>query len=138
MTSQQAPAGWYPDPNGGPNQMYWDGQQWSSGAPPMPQQPALSPDALRAAMAENRSIWVTNGLAVWSLVVGIMGLLLDIFCGVGAFMGVVGVIVGIIALNKSKQTGHGRGMALGGLITSGVAVAIGLLVLLVFGGLASM
>lgn len=27
MTEQPA-AGWYPDPSGGPGQMYWDGQQW--------------------------------------------------------------------------------------------------------------
>jgi hypothetical protein len=32
MTSPQAAPGWYPDPNGGPEQRYWDGQQWQ--APP--------------------------------------------------------------------------------------------------------
>lgn len=30
MTAQPPPAGWYPDPNGGPGQMYWDGQQWQT------------------------------------------------------------------------------------------------------------
>lgn len=33
MTSGQPAAGWYPDPNGGPNQMYWDGQQWRTDVP---------------------------------------------------------------------------------------------------------
>lgn len=28
MTSQVPSAGWYPDPNGGPGQRYWDGTQW--------------------------------------------------------------------------------------------------------------
>ncbi len=31
MTEQPA-AGWYPDPSGGPGQMYWDGQQWRADA----------------------------------------------------------------------------------------------------------
>lgn len=34
MTPGQVPAGWYPDPNGGPGQAYWDGVQWlPSGGP---------------------------------------------------------------------------------------------------------
>lgn len=28
MTTQQPPAGWYPDPHGNPGQRYWDGQHW--------------------------------------------------------------------------------------------------------------
>jgi protein-disulfide isomerase len=30
MTSQLPPAGWYPDPSGGPGQVYWDGQRWDT------------------------------------------------------------------------------------------------------------
>jgi TM2 domain-containing membrane protein YozV len=33
MTSQQPAAGWYPDPSGGPGQMYWDGQEWRTDGP---------------------------------------------------------------------------------------------------------
>jgi hypothetical protein len=36
MTSQQPAPGWYPNPSGGAGQMYWDGQQWRSGAPTPP------------------------------------------------------------------------------------------------------
>jgi hypothetical protein len=35
MTSQQPAPGWYPDPSGGAEQRYWDGQQWQ--ASPAPQ-----------------------------------------------------------------------------------------------------
>ncbi len=35
MTEQPA-AGWYPDPSGGPGQMYWDGQQWRADAAAAP------------------------------------------------------------------------------------------------------
>ena len=34
MTSTQPAPGWYPDPRGGPTQMYWDGQQWRADGPP--------------------------------------------------------------------------------------------------------
>jgi hypothetical protein len=33
MTSGQPAAGWYPDPNGGPRQVYWDGRQWRTDIP---------------------------------------------------------------------------------------------------------
>ena len=137
--SNTQPPGWYPDPNGGAGQMYWDGQQWLSGAPGVPEQAAISPDALRAAMAENRSIWVTNGLAAYPLIIGLVSLLLDIMCGVGAATSVVSFIVGWLALNKSKKTGAGRGLALSGLIVSGVAFVIGFIVwVVIFGGMASL
>lgn len=31
-TPGSTPAGWYPDPNGGPGQMYWDGTNWRTDA----------------------------------------------------------------------------------------------------------
>jgi TM2 domain-containing membrane protein YozV len=36
MTPGQVPAGWYPDPNGGPGQAYWDGSQWLANGSPAP------------------------------------------------------------------------------------------------------
>lgn len=36
MTTELPPAGWYPDPNGGPGQMYWDGQRWDTETPATP------------------------------------------------------------------------------------------------------
>jgi hypothetical protein len=36
MTTQLPPAGWYPDPNGGPGQVYWDGQRWHTEIPATP------------------------------------------------------------------------------------------------------
>jgi TM2 domain-containing membrane protein YozV len=33
MTTEQPPAGWYPDPSGKPGQMYWNGQGWNAGMP---------------------------------------------------------------------------------------------------------
>jgi hypothetical protein len=35
------PAGWYPDPTGGPGQRYFDGQKWTIMAPPPPPPPSV-------------------------------------------------------------------------------------------------
>jgi Protein of unknown function (DUF2510) len=46
MTTELPPAGWYPDPNGGPGQMYWDGRRWDteiSATPPPGQSGIPSP-----------------------------------------------------------------------------------------------
>jgi hypothetical protein len=45
MTTEQTPAGWYPDPTGKSGEMYWDGQEWhqdqkgpaGSGLSPLPE-----------------------------------------------------------------------------------------------------
>ncbi|TMR21227.1 DUF4190 domain-containing protein, partial [Nonomuraea turkmeniaca] len=72
----------------------------------------------------------TNGMAVASLVLGIIGL---IFCGLTSLPG---VILGHIALNKIKRTGEeGQGMAMAGLVTSYITVVLWLLCWLIFGGL---
>lgn len=34
MTTEQAPAGWYPDPSGKTGQKYWDGREWDTGTIP--------------------------------------------------------------------------------------------------------
>lgn len=33
-TPTPLPPGWYPDPNGGANQLYWDGRAWHTATPP--------------------------------------------------------------------------------------------------------
>lgn len=60
----------------------------------------------------------TNGLATASLVLGIIGL----FCGIPA---IVGLILGIVALGQIRNgRGTGRGLAIGGIVTSAVAIAL--------------
>ncbi|MEU6710890.1 DUF4190 domain-containing protein [Nonomuraea sp. NPDC046802] len=102
---QMPPSGGF---GGGPQQGY--GQQGYYGPPQQPRS--------------------TNGMAVASLVLGIIGL---IFCGLTS---IPGVILGHIALNKIKRTGEeGHGMAMGGLVTSYITVVLWILGWLIFGGL---
>ncbi|MGW5159554.1 DUF4190 domain-containing protein [Nonomuraea wenchangensis] len=72
----------------------------------------------------------TNGMAVASLVLGIVGM---ISCGLTS---IVGVILGHIALARIKRSGEeGQGMAVAGLVTSYVMVVINVLLLIWFGGM---
>jgi hypothetical protein len=62
----------------------------------------------------------TSGLAVASLVLGILGL----FCGIP---GVVGLVLGIVALNQIKKSQgqiEGRGLAIAGIVLSAVFIAL--------------
>lgn len=69
----------------------------------------------------------TNGMAIGSLICSIAGLLT---C---AATSVVGVVLGIIALNQIKRTGEeGRGMALAGVIIGGVVTALVVIAVIVY------
>jgi prepilin-type processing-associated H-X9-DG protein len=64
----------------------------------------------------------TSGLAIASIVLGIAGL-----CTVG-LTGIVGIILGIIALKKIGRSGGqvaGRGLAIGGIVASVVTLLLG-------------
>ena len=64
----------------------------------------------------------TSGLAIASIVLGIAGL-----CTVG-LTGIVGIILGIIALKKIGRSGGqvaGRGLAIGGLVASIITLLLG-------------
>jgi hypothetical protein len=65
-----------------------------------------------------------NSMAVTALVLGIVGLCTSLFY-VGGVIGVVGLIFSIIGLRSAKRMGGaGKGMAIGGLVTSIVAIIL--------------
>jgi len=68
----------------------------------------------------------TNGLDIASLVCSVVGVL----CGIGS---ILGIVLGIIALNQIKQTGQGgRGLALAGIIVGAVLLALGVIGYLIY------
>ncbi|HUR09652.1 MAG TPA: DUF4190 domain-containing protein [Nonomuraea sp.] len=72
----------------------------------------------------------TSGLAITSLVLGIVGLL---FCGLTS---IPGAVVGHMALSRIKRTGEeGQGMAMGGLITSYITIVLWVILWILFGGM---
>jgi hypothetical protein len=66
------------------------------------------------------------GLAVWSLALGILALVLSVVC-VGPLLAIPGVICGHKAFGRIKRSGgtmEGEGLALAGLITGYIAIAL--------------
>ena len=75
---------------------------------------------------------VTNGLAIASMVCGILSLVFFCLCG-GLFFGFPAVICGHMGMNQMKEpanTQQGQGMALAGLICGYIGIAIFILLML--------
>jgi len=73
----------------------------------------------------------SSGLAITSLVLGILGLVLLLAC-IGPLFAIPGVICGHMAYSRIKRSGGamtGSGMALGGLIMGYVTIALGVLLI---------
>ena len=77
----------------------------------------------------------SSALAIASLILGVVGLLSG-WLVFGGVLGLVGVILGIVALVKVKKgTASGKGMAIGGIVTGvlGMIVAAVVLILSMIG-----
>jgi len=77
-----------------------------------------------------------TGLAVTSLVLGIIGLLTFCACGAGAVPALIAVILGFMAMSKTKNPEYspdGRGLAIGGLITGMISVGLAIAFIAMFG-----
>jgi hypothetical protein len=61
---------------------------------------------------------VTNPMAIWSLVASLIG----IICGIGS---IVGIVLGVLALNQIKETRQGgHGLAVAGIVVGVVSMII--------------
>ena len=67
----------------------------------------------------------TSGMAAASLVLGIIGILFTCCCGTGAVLGLIGLILAIV---DRKRHGSFSGIALGGLVTSIIAIVFGVII----------
>ena len=95
---------------------------------PPPQAPTPPPPAGYAPPATPQQ----NGLAIAGMVVGIASVVLFFLAWIGSVVGVVGLILSILGLNKAKQmNGVGRGMAIAGLVTSAAGILIGIILTIV-------
>ncbi|MFI6002183.1 DUF4190 domain-containing protein [Streptomyces sp. NPDC051366] len=69
----------------------------------------------------------TNGLAGAAAVLGAVGLSMSVVF-IGGPLGVIGLILGIVALRTAKRTGTGRGRAITGVVTSAIAIVVSVLI----------
>ena len=91
--------------------------------PYAPQPPAAAPPAPRPSPYAGAPAAQPSTLSVLSLVFGVIGLVLSLFL-VGLLPAIAGVLLGHLAL---KREPHARGMAIGGLVTGYVGIAISVL-----------
>lgn len=109
-------AGWYTDPDDPRQQRYWDGAQWSEHRTP-------ASGASPGGPAQE-----TPSAATWSLVLGILSLVL---CGL--FTGIPAMITGRNATREIDASGGqlgGRGLAQAGFITGLIGTLLTTLALL--------
>ncbi len=67
-----------------------------------------------------------KGIGAASMVLGILGLCTGWLYGIGCILGIVGIILSVVAGNKSKSVGLGwNGLAIAGLVCSIIAVCTG-------------
>lgn len=122
------PAGWYPDPQDGRFQRWWDGFQWtphthppvSNPAQGLPRPGSLYNGAKDAAAGKNSA-------GTWSLVCGIAAVILGIPIVTALWSllaGIAAIVWGAVGLGRAARYGVGRGTSIAGLI-------LGILTLLV-------
>ena len=101
--------------------------------PQSPYSPPVEGDE-GASYTPGPSLPVTNGLAIASMICGILSLAFFCFCG-GLFLGIPAVICGHLSLNQLNAPGNsqqGRGMAIAGLICGYLGIAF--LIIMMLGG----
>lgn len=73
-----------------------------------------------------------NGVAIAAMVTGIVSLVFFWLFFIGIPAGIVGVILGFVGLNKSKQmNGVGRGMAITGLVTGAIGIVVSVVIIVI-------
>jgi hypothetical protein len=75
----------------------------------------------------------TDGVAVAALIVGILALLVSWIPVLGAIGGIVALVLGLVARNRIKKSGAGgNGMAVTGIVTGAVSIAINIAIIAFF------
>ena len=72
-------------------------------------------------------------MAIGSLVASVLAIPLAFACGVfGVLAAIVGVVLGIVAINQIKQSGEeGRGLAIAGIVVGAVTLVLAVILVIV-------
>lgn len=98
-------------------------------AQPVYQQPApVQPVYQQPNPVQQTPVVPGKGMAVASLVLGIVSLVMFCIWYITLPCGIVGLILGIVAMNKAKAVGMKNGMAVAGLVCS--CIALGLMIMI--------
>ena len=106
-----------------------------SDRPPYPSQPA--PDGGSPAPGYPAARPRRNGMGTTALVLGVVALtlvLLLLFSPLGAFLGLLAVLFGILGIMRANRgEADNRGQAVAGLVTGGIALLVGVFFTISFG-----
>ncbi|HEV3398463.1 MAG TPA: DUF4190 domain-containing protein [Actinomycetes bacterium] len=101
-----------------------------SDRPQYPPQPGQGPSASYQAPGYPATRPRRNGMGTTALVLGVVALtlvLLLLFSPLGAFLGLVAVLFGILGLMRANRgEADNRGQAVAGLVTGGIALLVGI------------
>lgn len=124
-----APAGWFPDPNGRHEHRYFNGQRWTADVADRGQRAVdpLGPGPTPGAPAgqHQSSQAGRNGIATAALVTGIIGVILawmPFLVVVGFVLAVLALIFGIRGARGGRTTGRGKAVA--GIVLGSIGLAL--------------
>lgn len=89
---------------------------------------ASSQESEQSVVQSCQKLQTQNGLAVASMVTGIVSVIFCFIAGLGLIMGSAALIMGIFGLKKV----NGKGMAITGIATGGIALLINLIIIIVW------
>jgi hypothetical protein len=123
-------SGWYPDPTGRFEYRYHNDREWTSDVSTGGRRFIDSLDGGGPAPTPTPVAAGGNGIALAGMVCGIVAVITSWvpFVGVvGLIVAVVGLALSIPALARSRPSGHRRGFAIAGIVTSSLGVLFGIL-----------
>jgi hypothetical protein len=98
--------------------------------------PCPAPPSAPAVLSGPAPARRTNGLALASLVMGVVSLTFGICCCYGIPFNLLGVVFGLVALSQIRQRPqleHGQGMAIAGLVLSLLSLALAAILIVILG-----
>ena len=89
---------------------------------------ASSQESEQIVVQSCQKLQTQNGLAVASMVTGIISVIFCFIAGLGLIIGSTALIMGIFGLKKA----NGKGMAVAGITTGGIALLVNLIIIIVW------
>lgn len=125
VTDQQLPSGWFPDPLGRYDHRWFNGTTWTSDVSTDGQR-FVDPLGISPSPHGGPSTG-GNRTATAAMTCGIIGVVIawiPLAVIAGVVLAILAIVFGVKGLRQSRTSGAGKGRAITGLVTGGLAVAL--------------